>query len=299
MTTTPPARDTSAVPQQAGSPSAGIDPGTDPGATDRALKARHRAMWALGDYPAVAGQVIPSLGPVLVEATGVAPGQRVLDVAAGSGNVAIPAALAGAQVVASDLTPELLDEGRRLAEEQGADLEWQQGDAEALPFADHTFDTVLSCVGVMFAPHHQAAADELVRVCRSGGTLGLVSWTPEGFVGQLFATMKPYVAPPPAGASPPPLWGREDHVRELLGDRVRDVVAERRRLRVDTFAGPADFREFFKRCYGPTIAAYRAIGDDPSRVAALDADLDALAARFGAGAGSMEWEYLLLTARKV
>lgn len=295
MTTTPPARDTSAVPQQAGSPSAE----TDPGAADRALKAKHRAMWALGDYPAVAGQVIPSLGPVLVKAAGVAPGQRVLDVAAGSGNVAIPAALAGAQVIASDLTPELLDEGRRLAEQQGADLEWQQGDAEALPFADHTFDTVLSCVGVMFAPHHQAAADELVRVCRGGGTLGLVSWTPEGFVGQLFATMKPYVAPPPAGASPPPLWGREDHVRELLGDRVRDVVAERRPLRVDVFDRPEGFREFFKRCYGPTIAAYRFIGDDPARVAALDADLDALAARFGAGTGPMEWEYLLFTARKV
>jgi ubiquinone/menaquinone biosynthesis C-methylase UbiE len=184
----------------------------------QALKAKHRAMWALGDYPAVATDLVASLGPVLVGACEIRPGDRVLDVAAGTGNAAIPAARAGASVVASDLTPELLEAGRRHAEQQGIPLEWRQADAEDLPFADGEFDTVMSCLGVMFAPYHQASADELVRVCRPGGTIGLLNWTPEGFIGQLFATMKPYAPPPPAGAQPPPLWGREDHVRALLGD---------------------------------------------------------------------------------
>ncbi len=175
-----------------------------------ALKTKHRAMWALGDYPAVAAQIIPTLGPIVVDAADVRPGDRVLDVAAGDGNAAIPAALVGAQVVATDLTPELLDHGKKLARERGADLEWHEADAEALPFDDDVFDTVLSCVGVMFAPHHQNSADELVRVCRPGGTLGLLSWTPEGFIGQMFATMKPYLPPPPSGVQPPPLWGDED-----------------------------------------------------------------------------------------
>jgi ubiquinone/menaquinone biosynthesis C-methylase UbiE len=268
---------------------------------DRALKAKHRTMWALGDYPAVATEIIPALGPVLVEASGVGPGSRVLDVAAGSGNVAIPAAKAGAQVIASDLTPELLEEGARQADAAGITVEWRTADAEALPFAENTFDAVLSCVGVMFAPHHQASADELVRVCRSGGKIGLISWTPGGFIGQLFATMKPYVAPPPPGAQPPPLWGKEEHVTELLGDRVQNVSAEKRMLRVEAFAQPADFREFFKRTYGPTIAAYRAIADDTERTAQLDADLLALGERYDqgtAGATVLEWEYLLYTATK-
>lgn len=275
-------------------------------AADQALKARHRALWALGDYTAVATRIIPSLGPVLVDATGIGPGQRVLDVAAGAGNVALPAARAGAQVVASDLTPELLEAGRHLASAQlppeaSAAIEWREADAEALPFPDASFDAVVSCVGVMFAPHHQASADELVRVCRRGGTIGLISWTPEGFIGQMFAAMKPYAAPPPAGAQPPPLWGAEEHVRGLLGERVSDLSMERRRLRVDQFADPAAFREFFKAYYGPTIATYRGIADDPDRVAGLDAALDDLVRRFdiGSEAGTvMEWEYLLVTAHR-
>ena len=267
---------------------------------DRALKARHRSMWALGDYPALAADLLPELGRLLVSACGVAQGDRVLDVAAGSGNVAIPAAQTGATVVASDLTPELFDAGRALAAERGVSLEWREADAEALPFADGDFDVVLSCVGVMFAPHHQAAADELVRVCRPGGRIGLISWTPEGFIGRLFATMKPYAPPPPPGAQPPPLWGSEDHVRELLGDRVTDLDLRRRTLRVDHFATAEDFRDYMKARYGPTIAVYRSLVDQPERAAALDRELVDLVRGFDRGQGStvLEWEYLLVTATK-
>ena len=137
-------------------------------------------MWALGDYPAVAIDVIPELGPELVAACRVRAGDRVLDVAAGTGNAAVPAALTGARVTASDLTPELFAAGRKFAARHGVTVQWEEGDAEALPYADGAFDVVLSCVGVMFAPHHQRAADELVRVCRPGGTIGLLSWTPDG-----------------------------------------------------------------------------------------------------------------------
>jgi SAM-dependent methyltransferase len=269
--------------------------------TDRALKAKHRAMWALGDYPAVAIDVIPELGPTLVAATGVRAGDRVLDVAAGTGNAAVPAALTGAEVVASDLTPELFVAGRQFAARNGVEITWEEGDAEALPYDDDSFDVVLSCVGVMFAPHHQIAADELLRVCRPGGRIGLLSWTPTGFVGELFRTMKPYAPPPPPGAQPPPLWGDEDHVRALLGDRVTDVVAKRQTLTSDLFASPEAWKDYWKTVYGPTIAVYRHVGDDPQEVAALDADLTALATRYDRGTGSttvMDWEYLLFTARK-
>ncbi|WP_369194616.1 class I SAM-dependent methyltransferase [Streptomyces djakartensis] len=269
---------------------------------DRALKARHRAMWAQGDYPSLAAEVIPQLGATLVEACGVGPGQRVLDVAAGSGNAAIPAALAGADVVASDLTPELFEAGRLAAERQGARLTWQEADAEALPFGDAEFDTVLSCVGVMFAPHHERAAGELVRVCRPGGTIGLLSWTPQGFIGRMFAVMKPYAPPPPPGAQPPPLWGDEEHVRSLLGDRVTDVRAERRTIRTDRFATPEAFRDYFKERYGPTITVYKNLAGEPGRAAALDRDLVALARDGDLAAEQdgtvLEWEYLLLTARR-
>jgi SAM-dependent methyltransferase len=264
---------------------------------DTALKAAHRALWALGDYPAVASEVIAALGHRLVAAAGIGPGHRVLDVAAGSGNVAIPAAAAGAEVVASDLTPELLEAGRATARDAGVELTWEVGDAERLPYGDATFDTVTSCVGVMFAPHHQPAADELLRVTRPGGTVALVSWTPAGFIGQMFATMKPYAAPPPPGAQPPPLWGDEDHVRALFGDRVTSVEAVREELPVDRFADGGEFRDFFKAYYGPTIATYRRIADDPAQVAALDAALAELGDQHLDG-GVMPWEYLLVTATR-
>ncbi|WP_213450672.1 class I SAM-dependent methyltransferase [Rhizomonospora bruguierae] len=269
-------------------------------AADRTLKAKHRAMWALGDYPTVAAEIVPDLGAILVDACRVGPGDRVLDVAAGSGNAAIPAAVAGASVVACDLTPELLAAGQAVAARRGVHLEWQPADAEALPYADGEFDTVLSCVGVMFAPHHRASARELLRVCRPGGTIGLLNWTPEGFIGQLFATMKQYVPPPPPGAQPPPLWGSEEHVRALLDDQVSDVATRRQTLTVDRFADPAGFRDYFKANYGPTAAAYAGLAGDPERVAALDRDLAELARRHDEGTGKtvMRWEYLLVTARK-
>ncbi|MGH9081893.1 MAG: class I SAM-dependent methyltransferase [Acidimicrobiales bacterium] len=258
-------------------------------------------MWAMGDYPAVAADVIPDLGSVLVEACGVQEGDTVLDVACGSGNAAIPAALRGAQVTACDITPALLEAGQRIAAYRGAELVWREGDAETLPFADATFDVVLSCVGIMFAPHHQASADELVRVCRPGGRIGLVNWTAEGFVGQMFATMKPYSPPPPPGAQPPPLWGDEDYVRGLLGDRVTNAAASRRIVTVDRFETPDAFRNYFKANYGPTVAAYRALAHEHRRVADLDRDLSDLARRHDRGTATtiMDWEYLLLTARRV
>ncbi|WP_294568229.1 class I SAM-dependent methyltransferase [uncultured Arthrobacter sp.] len=270
---------------------------------DRALKQKHRAMWAQGDYPTLASDLISELGAVLVEACGIRPGQRVLDVAAGAGNAAIPAAMMGAEVIASDLTPELFNAGRDHAAARGATLEWREADAEALPFPDNEFDVVMSCVGVMFAPHHQAAADELVRVCRPGGTVGLLSWTPGGFIGKMFATMKPFAPPPPPGAQPPPLWGSEDHVQELLGAQVTDLRALNQTVVIDRFAGPEEFLHYFKDFYGPTISVYKFIAEDQEKVDALDKALIELARTSStAGQGApllMEWEYLLLTARKV
>jgi len=269
--------------------------------TDRDLKARHRRMWASGDYPELASDLVSSLGPILVEAVGVGPGDRVLDVAAGAGNAAIPAAQTGATVIASDLTPELFEAGRRQAAEAGVELEWREADAEDLPFGDGEFDVVLSTIGVMFAPHHQVAADELLRVCRPGGRIGVLSWTPRGFVGQMLGAMKPYAAAPPPGAQPPPLWGDEQHVRELFGDRVGDVSATLGTVRIDKFARPEEFRDYFASHYGPTIAAYRTVADDPERVAALDRDLVDLAEKHDQGSGErlvLGWEYLLVTAVK-
>ena len=271
------------------------DTTTTSGHTTNELKIRHRAMWASGDYPAVATEVIPALGEVLVAELHLREGDRVLDVAAGSGNASIPAARTGAEVVAADLAPELFEAGRALASEQGVQLTWQEADAEALPFADNSFDVVMSCVGVMFAPDHQRAADELIRVCRSGGRMGLISWTPGGFVGQMFATMKPYAPAPPPGTQPPPLWGDETHVRGLFGDHA-DITTERRTLTVDRFQNPGDFRRFFKTTYGPTIAVYKANAADPAALAALDDGLDDLARSAMTPDGVMEWEYLMVTA---
>ena len=262
---------------------------------DAELKARHRKMWASGDYPTMVETFLTPLGPRLAEACRIGPGTRVLDVAAGTGNASIPAALAGAHVTASDLTPELLDAGRARAEAAGVELDWVQADAERLPFDDASFDVVMSAIGVMFAPHHQLAADELVRVVRPGGTLGLLSWTPEGMIGALFRTMGPFAPPPPPGAQPPPLWGGEAHVRELLGDRVELDRVERDVLDVIAFERAHEYAEHFKARYGPTIAAQnnaRANG----REAEFETALDAFCDEWNRGPASLarfEMEYLL------
>jgi ubiquinone/menaquinone biosynthesis C-methylase UbiE len=275
---------------------------TDAAEADRALKQKHRAMWAQGDYPALASELVSDLGAILVDVCGVRPRQRVLDVAAGAGNAAIPAAMMNADVIAADLTPEMFVAGRRQAADRGVELEWKEADAEALPFQDNEFDVVMSCLGVMFAPHHQAAADELVRVCKPDGHIGLMSWTPEGFIGKMFAAMKPFAPPLPSGAQPPPLWGTEDHVRELFGSRITDVKAEKRTVAITSFHHPEDFLHYFKSHYGPTISVYKSLGEDADKVTALDKALTELADSFleahGDTTAQMDWEYLLLTAKK-
>src|ERR671915_2107162 len=218
----------------------------DPRPADVELKARHAKMWASGDYASMVETFLLPLGPRLVEACGIEPGMRVLDVAAGTGNASIPAAERGARVTASDLTPELLEAGRRRAEAAGLELDWVEADAEQLPFADGSFDVVMSSIGAMFAPQHQAVADELVRVCRPGGTVGMLNWTPEGMIGALFRTMGPFAPPPPPGAQPPPLWGSEEHVRELFGDRVELGTLERDVLDITAFERPRDYGTHFQ-----------------------------------------------------
>jgi SAM-dependent methyltransferase len=262
---------------------------------DPELKARHRKMWAAGDYAAMVETWISPLGERLVAAAGIEPGMHVLDIAAGSGNAALPAAQRGARVTASDLTPELLEAGRRRAEAAGLDLEWIAGDAESLPFDDAEFDVVLSCVGAMFAPRHQAAADEIVRVCRPGGTIALLSWTPEGMIGAMFRVLGPFAPPPPPGAQPPPLWGNEDHLRDLFGDRVDFRLLERQIIEVTAFADPRAHAEHFRTQYGPTIVA-RANAERSGREADFDAALDGFSEEWNRGsdgAARYEKEYLL------
>jgi SAM-dependent methyltransferase len=268
---------------------------------DSELKARHRAMWASGDYPSMVETWLLPLGPRLVAACGIGSWSRVLDVAAGTGNASIPAAERGASVVASDLTPELLDAGRSRPEADGLDIEWIEADAERLPFEDASFDVVMSAIGAMFAPHHQTVADELVRVCRPGGTIGLLSWTPEGMIGELFRTMGPFAPSPPPGAQPPPLWGSEGHVRELLRDRVEYRTEQRDVLELTAFARPQDYVDHFVSKYGPTIVT-RANAAKAGREAELDAALLAFAERRNLGTPEQaryEKEYLLTVATRL
>ena len=262
---------------------------------DSELKGRHRTMWASGDYPSMVEAFLLPLGPRLVEACEIGSEMQVLDVAAGTGNASIPAAERGASVTASDLTPELLEAGRRRAESDGLELEWVEADAEHLPFDDGSFDIVMSSIGAMFAPHHGEVADELVRVCRPGGTIGLLSWTPEGMLGALFRTMGPFAAPPPPGAQAPPLWGSEEHLRELFGDRVEWSTLERDVLEITAFERPRDYGEHFKARYGPTIAA-RANASKNDREAEFDDALDRFCDEWNRGTpdqARFEKEYLL------
>jgi SAM-dependent methyltransferase len=267
---------------------------------DAELKTRHRDMWASGDYPFMVETFLLPLGPRLVEAAGIGPGMRVLDVAAGTGNASLPAARAGARVTASDLTPALLDAGRRRAEADGLELDWVEADAERLPFEDGSFDVVMSCIGVMFAPHHREAADELVRVCRPGGTVALLSWTPEGMIGGLFKTMGEFAPPPPPGAQPPPLWGGEEHLRGLLGDRVELGTLQRDVLEITAFERAHEYGEHFRSHYGPTLAALanaRRTDREEPFVAALDRFCDEWD-RGGADGARFESEYLVAVGRR-
>jgi ubiquinone/menaquinone biosynthesis C-methylase UbiE len=268
---------------------------------DRELKAGTRAMWALGDYHRFATETVWELGPVLVEACGISAGQRVLDVATGTGNVAIRAAEAGAKVVASDLTPENFESGRSEAQARGVELEWVEADAEALPFADGEFDVVTSSIGAIFAPNHQAVADELLRVCRPGGTIGMINFTPEGLAGDFFEVLAPYAPPPPPGAPPPLAWGSEEHVRELCGDRVESLEMNRREY-VERAASPRDYCDLFTQTFGPAVAIHASLADQPERAAAFDRDFLGFATRSNRGApddpAEYHFEYLLVVARK-
>ena len=264
-------------------------------------KAAARSMWALGDYHRFATELVWEVGPVLVEACGISAGQRVLDVAAGTGNVAIRAAEAGAHVVASDLTPENFDAGRAEARARGVELEWVEADAEALPFADSEFDVVTSCFGAMFAPDHHAVADELVRVCRPGGTIGMANFTPEGLGGEFFDVLAPYAPPPPTGSLAPLLWGSEEHVRTFFGDRLASLELTRREY-VERAASPSDYCKLFKSTFGPLVAISASLADDPARAAALDRDFLDFARRSNRGAerapAEYRYEYLLVVGRK-
>jgi SAM-dependent methyltransferase len=226
-----------------------------------ALKLAHRATWAAGDYAAVARHIADRPVRDALAAARVQTGTRLLDVATGSGNVALAAADAGARVTGLDLVPELLDVAHSRALAAGVEIEWVQGDAEALPFADGAFDSVTSVFGVQFAPRHQAAADELVRVCRSGGTIGLVNWTPEGLIGQMFKIMGRHLPAPPAFVTAPPLWGDESHVRQLFADN-QVTLSFTRASNPFIFDSVDAYQTFFEQHYGPTIKAQEKLAPD-------------------------------------
>jgi SAM-dependent methyltransferase len=222
------------------------------------VKARQRAMWSVGDYDAIA-TLFWEVGAVVVEAAEIEPGMTVLDVATGTGNAAIRAAEAGGEVTGLDLTPELFEAARRRAADAGVAVEWVEGDAEALPFADASFDRVLSTFGVMFAPDQKLAAAELARVLRPGGRAVLASWTPDGFFGRLIGNLLALLPPPP-GVPAPVLWGDERHVRTLLGGQLlldQEVhTVELRSPCLDVMTSE------FERAFGPFVLARMALGDD-------------------------------------
>jgi 2-polyprenyl-6-hydroxyphenyl methylase/3-demethylubiquinone-9 3-methyltransferase len=261
-----------------------------------------RAMWAMGDYHRFATELVWGFGPELVAACGISRGQRVLDVAAGSGNVAIRAAEAGAQVVASDLTPENLAAGRRAAEARGLAIEWVEADAEELPFADASFDVVTSSVGAIFAPDHAAVAGQLLRVCRPGGTIGMLNFTPEGLGGEFFELFGRFAPPPASGAQPVTAWGSEPHVRCLFGERVSSLEMTRKHASERMAGAPEDYVDFYKATFGPVVALYASLAGQPDRVEELDrAFLDfAVRANRGARGGPVEYAYeiLVVVARK-
>jgi SAM-dependent methyltransferase len=248
----------------------------EPTAPDyEAIKQRQQQAWSSGDFHVVAARIVV-VAEHLVDAADLHAGSRVLDVATGSANAAIAAARLGCKVVGVDYVPELLERGRQRAAAEGLDLELLEGDAEALPFPDASFDAVTSVFGSMFAPNHEQAAAELLRVVRPGGTIALAGWTPDGFIGDLFRIQASYVPPPP-GVRSPMLWGTEAHLRDLFGDGIAWLEVEERTF-TWRFRSAEEFVAFFRRWYGPTLRAFATLeGDDYNR---LEHDLVELARRY-------------------
>ena len=260
------------------------------------LRDKQQKVWSSGDYNKIAALTVP-VSEHLVDHVGVMPGERVLDIATGTGHVALAAARRSANATGIDYVPELLDIARLRAQAEELDIEFAQSDAEDLPYGDATFDVVLSAIGVMFAADHARAARELVRVCRPGGRIGLASWTPEGFVGGMLAAVGRHVTPP-AGAQPATRWGVEAVVAELLGDDVTDVASVTETVR-QRFARPEDFADLFLTYYGPTFSAASRLDEDGR--ASLRADLVELADSFDKDAGNgvmVDWEYRIVTATR-
>ena len=264
------------------------------------LKLAHRATWAAGDYAAVARHIDDVPPRDLLARMDIHPGHAVLDVATGTGNLAIRAAAAAAQVVGLDLTPELFVAARERAAAADVVVDWVEGDAEELPFEDAAFDRVLSAFGVQFAPRHEIVASELAGVCRPGGRIGLVNWTPEGVIGELFKILGRYLPAPPAFASPPPLWGSPEHVRRLFaGSRV--VLDFDRGTNPWRGESPEAWVAFMETAYGPTVKA-RARLEAEGRWAECRAEVLALAERRNEatdGSLHMEAEYLIAIGHKV
>ncbi len=247
------------------------------------LKIRQRTAWASGDY-AVIGTTLQLVGELLAEACDLRWDENVLDVAAGNGNATLAAARRGCKVISTDYVSSLLDRGAKRANAEDLDVEFQIADAEALPFKDATFDAVLSTFGVMFAPVQEQAAAELARVCRPGGRIGLANWTPEGFVGQMFKVLGRHL-PPPAGARPPSLWGTEDHLHALFGERAAAIDTTRRMFNL-RYRSARHFVETFRTWYGPVHTAFAALSFEKAQV--LENDLiELLDSMNQAGPGSL------------
>ena len=223
------------------------------------FKERQRAMWAAGDYAALS-PYISGVGERVVDRVGVERGMGVLDVACGTGNAALPAARAGGVVTGLDLVPELLAAGGQKVAAAGLEVTWVEGDAEELPFEDSSFDRVFSTFGHMFAPRHRRAAEEMLRVARDGAVIGICCWTPEGTVGDVFAASATYMPPPPDFASPPILWGAEDHVREMFGPAAAEFEFERHSATIE-WESPEGFASFFFDRFGPLVTAKQMLGE--------------------------------------
>jgi SAM-dependent methyltransferase len=264
------------------------------------LKRAHRSTWASGDYGAVAERLIDEVPPRhLLEQIGIEPGMEVLDIATGTGNVAIPAAQLGAKVTGLDLTPDLFDRGRERAAAAGVEIEWVEGDAEDLPFEDGRFDRVLSTFGIQFAPRHEVAAGEAIRVTRPGGAIGFVNWTPQGHIGRVLKTVGARLPKPPDYASPPPLWGDEAHVRGLLAPAAAELQLERATNPFLGFTSAEDWVDFMAANYGPLVNAREKLSPEGGWEE-LREDLVALTASLDQGSGDefrIEAEYLLAIAR--